>query len=309
MFIVVALGACTSAPAPARGLAKSAYDVSGLIHAKGKYLGVSLDGVPGSTKPLETFASQVGKKANLVEYFVGWNEDFDMAGARRVFEYGSLPFLNWEPYGKSLDDIAAGLSDYYIWNFATRVRELNLPIMMSFGHEMNGSWFPWGAQANSAASFVRAWRRIHDTFHQVGATNVIWTWSPNIVNPVLQITLAPLFPGDDYVDLVGLVGYYRRYDAHTFAGVYQPTIDLVRAFTRKPLMIAETGVEPGPGRPEQIADLLRGVVGRSDVIGFVYFDRSKQGKGEADWRIAADAESLAAFRGGVGSPVYGGLVR
>jgi beta-mannanase len=54
------------------------------------------------------------------------------------------------------------------------VRTLNLPIAVSFGHEMNGNWYPWGTAHTTAAQFVAAWRHIHDLFARVGATNVIW---------------------------------------------------------------------------------------------------------------------------------------
>lgn len=85
-----------------------------------------------------------------------------------------------------------------------------MPVAISFGHEMNGHWYPWGTKDTTAATFVKAWRHIHDLFQEEGATNVVWVWSPNVVNPVPSVKLEPYWPGDAYVDWVGIVGYWRR---------------------------------------------------------------------------------------------------
>ena len=117
---------------------------------------------------------------------------------------------------------------------------------LSFGHEMNGNWYPWGTSQATPAEFVAAWRHIHDLFAAAGATNVIWVWNPNIVNPMPNVELAPFWPGSAYVDWVGITGYFATTGPDTFAGVYGPTITEVRQFTSKPIIIAETAVETGP---------------------------------------------------------------
>jgi beta-mannanase len=48
---------------------------------------------------------------------------------------------------------------------------------------------------------------VHDLFAAAGARNVTWMWSPNVTYPGAA-PLAGLYPGDDYVDWVGLSGYY-----------------------------------------------------------------------------------------------------
>ena len=64
----------------------------------------------------------------------------------------------------SVQAIADGQSDAYISRFARAVRTLNLPVAISFGHEMNGNWYPCGSGQSTAAQFVAAWRHIHDLF-------------------------------------------------------------------------------------------------------------------------------------------------
>jgi hypothetical protein len=96
------------------------------------------------------------------------------------------PASSWEPYDTSPAAIADGHSDAYITRFARAVRALNVPVVISFGHEMNGNWYPWETTQSTPAEFVAAWRHIHDLFIQAGASNVIWVWNPNIINPMPQ---------------------------------------------------------------------------------------------------------------------------
>ena len=111
---------------------------------------------------------------------------------------------------------------------------------------MNGNWYPWGTGQTSASAFVAAWRHIHNLFIQAGASNVIWVWNPNIINPVPQVQLEPYWPGDAYVDWVGITGYFPTSGPETFASLYDPTMAEIKKFTTKPIIIAETSVETGP---------------------------------------------------------------
>jgi hypothetical protein len=130
---------------------------------------------------------------------------------------------------------------------------------------------------------------------------VIWVWSPNVINPVPNTRLKPLYPGDPYVDWVGLVGYYTAKGAHTFPALFGPTMRSVRQFTRKPFLLAETGAQQGPDKPENVADLFSGVASARDVVGFVWFEFAKL----ADWRITADPAALAEFKRRAADPLFG----
>ncbi len=88
-------------------------------------------------------------------------------------------------------------------------------------------------------------RHVHDLFDQEGATQVIWVWSPNVINPVPTVRLKPYWPGEEYVDWVGVIGYYARTGPSTFSTLYGPTTTQIRAFTKKPAIIAETAAEAG----------------------------------------------------------------
>ena len=209
------------------------------------------------------------------------------------------------PFDAKLSDIAGGKHDAYVTKFATAVRTLNLPIVLTFAHEMNGNWYPWGNSKNDPPAFVAAWRHVHGLFQQAGATNVIWAWTPNVINPVPSVKLKPLYPGDKYVDWVGMDGYFTHKGAHTYSTLFGPTKRSVRKFTKKPFLIVETGVEQGSNRPLWIRDLATGVADDDEMVGFVYFNQN----GSARWKIDSDAAAVTAFRKRADTPAFGFEVR
>ncbi|MEU6063014.1 MULTISPECIES: glycoside hydrolase family 26 protein [Streptomyces] len=276
------------------------YDVKPLLHPKKEYFGVAVDGAPSSTKPVDAFARTVGKQPNMVGSYSSWGDGFNAHGAQNVFDDGGLLYVSWEPF-PGLDKIADGSQDTYIKKYAQSVRETNVPVAISFGHEMNGHWYPWGTKDTTAVTFVKAWRHIHDLFQDVGATNVIWVWSPNVVNPVPSVKLKPYWPGDAYVDWVGIVGYWTTTGAHTFDTLYGPTRRQVAAFTDKPVLISETSAEPGERRRADVRGLLQGVAQDDDVIGFLWFNIPKR----ADWRIQSSPLALAEFKRLIADDAFG----
>jgi mannan endo-1,4-beta-mannosidase len=277
------------------------FDVRPLLKPSRKYLGVALDGAPESLTPVRDFAGKIGKQPNLLEYYVAWGSRFDPQRVRNARAAGALPLMVWEPFQPSIAEIADGATDAYTRKFASAVRTLNLPMAISFGHEMNGNWYPWGTTATAPVDYVRAWRRIHDIFLDVGATNVIWVWSPNNINPVPQVPLKPLYPGDSYIDWIGVVGYYTDSGASTFPTLFGPTIAVVHKFTHKPILIVETASQPGPRKRKDVADLFAGVAASPEVIGFIWFDYVKR----ADWRIASDPAALAEFKRRAANALFG----
>jgi mannan endo-1,4-beta-mannosidase len=296
--VAASLTACLPSPSPGTGSAgqpgagSSApaskpllppYDTTRLVTPpSGKYFGVEVSGNSASLAPVAQFAASVGKKPNIIGQYLGWNVPFDPQAVLHHWSYGALTYLSWEPFHTSLRAIAAGRSDAYITVFARAVRTLNLPVAISFGHEMNGNWYPWGTEQTTPAEFVAAWRHIHNVFTRAGATNVIWVWNPNNVFPVPQVKLKPYYPGDAYVDWAGITGYFATDGPQTFATLYRPTIDEIRHFTSKPILIAETSVQTGPAEVACVSHLLSSVTRHHDVLGFIWFDYSKGG---VDWRV------------------------
>ena len=279
------VAASASASATGTGSAAAtgpAYDITSLLHpTTGKYYGVEIDNGPDSLAPVKQFATWTGAKPNIVGQYVAWGSAFDSKAAANAWSYGALDFVVWEPWNTSISQIADGASDQYISSFAGAVRQLNVPIVLSFGHEFNGNWYPWGTTGTTAADFVAAWRHTHDLFAAAGATNVIWVWDPNDIFPMPNVSLKPYYPGDAYVDWVGVTGYWTQPGPNSYASLYLPTLTEAREFTQKPFIIAETAVEAGSNQSRSVTNLFQAVEQHSDILGFVWYDYNKGG----DWRV------------------------
>jgi mannan endo-1,4-beta-mannosidase len=304
LALAAALAACGSSalygvpgaeqPSPAPG---RPYNVSGLLDpAGGKFLGVQAPGAPDSLGPVRSFAASAGIRPNLIGEYMAWNKPMDTQAATNAWSYGALYYMVWEPYGTTVAAIADGRSNSYITQFAQQVRALNLPVAISFGHEMNGYWYPWGTTGTTAAQFVSAWRLIHRLFAAAGASNVIWVWNPNVISAEPQLDLAAYYPGNAYVSWVGVTGYFSATGPDTFDSLYGPTMQEIRGFTSKPFIIAETSVQTGPDAVAAAQSLVSGVRQRPDVLGFVWFDYQKAG---VDWRLETRPPVRAAIAAGL----------
>jgi beta-mannanase len=203
--------------------------------------------------------------------------------------------IQMNPRHVRLAAIAAGRYDAYLARYAAAARLARAPVVFSFAHEMNGPWYPWGYGHTPPAVFVAAWRHMHDIFALAGAGNVIWCWNPNrpagILGGAPNIAPShPWWPGTQYVDWVGIDAYYRTPDA-TFGAVFGSALAQVRAFTRAPVLIAETGAAPGPWEPGQIRSLFAGA-SRLHLVGVVWFDIASH----KDWQLEGHPAAMAAFR-------------
>ena len=160
----------------------------------------------------------------LIHIYTAWGskpeEQFPKTQVKAILELGSLPVITWEPWLTDFDsnkypelrkieerdkgglaDVAKGVYDFYIKQWADDAKEINQPVFLRMGHEMNDILYryPCGPQNNTPKDFVAAWKHVHKIFEQEGANNVLWIWSPD---PAYDYFDA-YYPGKEYVDYVG----------------------------------------------------------------------------------------------------------
>ena len=247
---------------------------------------------PGSYAAVRGFAAATGVKPGVVVYYSGWSEAFQTGFATTVARNGEVPLVQLDPSSISLAAIAAGQYDGYLETYAEAVRAYRHPVILSFGHEMNGYWYTWGNTHTSPADFVDAWRHIVTLFRAAGAENVSWLWTINTVHTQSNVPAPrPWWPGSNFVTWVGIDGYYVD-PSSEFASVFGPTIAYVRTLTRKPIFIAETSAAPTTDQPAKINDLFAGVH-LYGLLGFAWFDSVDV----VDWRLTSQ-NAIAAFRHG-----------
>ena len=146
------------------------------------YVGVYQSGAPDSYAGVARFTAKTGIKPRLVVYYSGWFEPFKASFATTAAEHGAVPLVQIDPKDVSLAAIASGHYDSYLNSYAEAVRSYHRPVILGFGHEMNGNWYSWGYRHTSPAVFVAAWRHIVTLFRDRGARNVTWLWTVNIVH-------------------------------------------------------------------------------------------------------------------------------
>src|SRR4051794_6295567 len=197
------------------------------------YVGASVDGLPGNPAALDPFIRATGVSPSAAMYFTDFGGRVDSAALKRLSDSGRLPMMTWEPWTHttpsanpySLQAIAAGQFDAYLSAQGKALAAVGAPVAVRFAHEMNGSWYPWGqgVNGNTPADYVAAYRHVHDVVTAAGASNVVWVWSPITVISRPDVPLAPLYPGDGYVDWVGLSVYFSQ-PAASYAAEVPPTI-------------------------------------------------------------------------------------
>jgi mannan endo-1,4-beta-mannosidase len=256
----------------------------------GSYIGLYPNGVPGSYAGVTAFTTATGIRPDVVPYYSGWLEPFQVGFAAAAANQGAVPLVQMDPDNISVAAIASGRYDAYLSDYAEAVRAYRHPVILSFGHEMNGYWYSWGYQHTSPTAFVAAWQHIVNLFRVEGARNVTWLWTVNTIHQRASVpSPGPWWPGSSYVTWVGIDGYYFN-SSSSFASLFGPTIAAVRTLTRDPILIAETAAAPASGQPAKIADLFAGVR-LYELLGFVWFDAVHV----KDWRLTSPA-AIAAFR-------------
>jgi hypothetical protein len=279
---LAAAGSCHSAPTP-----------------KGHYLGLVGRALPPRTKYLRQFARATRVKPNLITYFRHFGQPFSASDACMITRQHALPFIQIEPFAPyTVSGIANGDWDSYLKTYAKAVKAFGARIALGFGHEMNGTWYPWGAGHVPPATFIAAWRHIHNVFAAAGATNVIWVWTINRA----EEPPAQWWPGSKYVTWVGISAYFRH-PFDRWAIVFNSTLASVAKFTTRPILIAETGVGPWPDRPKMIRNFFAGLSRHPQLLGFTYFDLNKL----ENWRLEGHQRAIAAFR--KAAPAYLRLAR
>jgi hypothetical protein len=280
----------------------------------------------------------VDRDANVSGYFQGWSTPFRPDVVRSSWARGEIPLITWESHPQSGQQqsslpefsnaaILSGRHDAYVRQYAADVAANAQTVVIRFDHEMNGDWYPWSegprynpatgvrdipTNGNAPGSYVAMWRHVHDIFEAEGANqHVVWLWAPNRVNRLgaAQRTpdfLASLYPGDEYVDMVGMSGYFRNgYDPSSrYAEVYDATLAQIAVVApSKPVVLAEVGASETAGDKAAFVEaFVESAAADPRVAGFVWFSLTI---GPSDFRVDSSPGSTEAFRTGMATSPFG----
>ncbi|WP_168194608.1 glycosyltransferase family 2 protein [Antarcticibacterium arcticum] len=244
---------------------------------------------------------------NIVSLYLAWNrqsiESFPHDLMTDIFEKDAIPIITWEPWTaelatqdsepelregrKSFKHIANGTYDNYIRDFIQILKSYDQPIFLRYAHEFDNPQYPWSAVGgNTPEEFIAAWKHVHELIKAEGANKIIMVW-----NPWKAHNMAGYYPGDDYVDWIGIT--LLNYDAlnsdgqyHPFKDLYKPFSDEFFWFTRKPVMLAEFGSLKIKDRQEEwLLDAMTSINREFDEIAAIVMFNSAYDKNipENDW--------------------------
>ena len=213
----------------------------------------------------------------------------------------------WEPWNPSegmnqstdyLAEIPKGTLDSYLEEFGSSIKNYEKLVIIRFGHEMNGNWYPWGRRPEE---YKIAYRYVVDFFKKQGVGNAKFMWSINAESvPIEPIgNVKNYYPGDAYVDFIGLDGFnygqgggrsWRSFD-QIFSSVYT---FVTSAYPEKQVMISETASgEEGGDKAAWVRDMYMSLGTKyRKVDEVIWFNLIK----ERDWRVDSTDSSFAAFK-------------
>ena len=185
------------------------------------YWGIpSLDGVNN------TFRSESGGRQNhqaLVERF-----------DNTVLQSGLWMVGTWDVAKKAGD----GAYDQVVRDFSAWAQAIDRPIYLRIGYEFDGPH-----NELDPAEYIRAYRRIVDIMRSEGVENVAFVWHSYASPPYRGNPVGAWYPGDDYVDWVGISLFGHMY-SRTPSQALEAVFDFARQ-KRKPVMVAEASPTQG----------------------------------------------------------------
>ena len=259
----------------------------------------------GVYDPPGTF-SDVGS-ISIEHAYVPWL-DADLLSLRDVDNYArqrnrslqiTLEPRSWSPGwdirpDELRDGILGGRYDETIDAASTALGSLESDVTVRWGHEMEDSieHFPWSGW--EPQDFIAAYRYFVDRCRAL-APDVRFMWAPRG-----SANLRDYYPGDEYVDAIGLtVLGLQQYDVATrgrpatLADILRPAYDLVADYG-KPVVIAELGFSGDADYEATWRQEIRTVHERFPLLkAMVHFNSVDPNEwpepfGRPDWRTEAD---------------------
>jgi beta-mannanase len=308
---------------------------SGAYHAAHPDFGPSDDFV--TAESVRSFTGLAGKKIVWAYVSFNWKEDmrFPSEACRTLHGEGVTPLVGMMPWSEmkqnspessyTMERIASGEFDEGLRRCAEEARALGFPIMIEFGPEANGAWFPWSGACNGGSEdvygergwpdgperFRDAYRHVARLFRSSGALDVTWVFHISSGGHPKEAwnSARYYYPGDEWIDWIGASVYGRlRGDAPAvpFDDIMRKIYPGLAALSpSKPIAILELGASESVAAHDK-ADWIKNAIesaasGRYPRLGAVsWWNKKYRPDGSrSTLEIDSSSESLDAYREGV----------
>ncbi len=196
---------------------------------------------------METFNEVTEKQHASFFKYVGYGKPFPTEWVEEVKAAGGVPHIAFEPN----DGLEVVNDDEYLREWARAANASDTPIFIRWASEMNGTWTQYSGKSDL---YIEKWRLVYDVF-QEEAPNCSFVWT---VFTFPESTIEEFYPGDDYVDWVGVNIYnvvYHNNDINQDAFHEDPLELLDYVYNtysyKKPIQISEFGATHYSATDEQ----------------------------------------------------------
>lgn len=280
------------------------------------YPGVPFDG--SSVDAMLESEKKLGHKFEILMTYVAFPGivEFPAEAVNKVYQDGRILMLTLQPFSEgqtwiAVPEIINGQYDVQIKEWAVGLKNIGEPVFVSPLNEMNSDWDPWCAWffGKDTDLYIEAWRHIVDIFREAQADNVLFVWNPHDGSfPDFQWNNAHLYyPGDDYVDWIGLTGYnngttHPGDEWREFDEIYKPLYaDYEKRYPDKPFIIAEFACnEKGGVKAKWIEKAMASIANNNypNIKIAIWYDNQVNA-----WHYELDSseEAFAAFQKGLGN--------
>lgn len=259
-----------------------------------KYIGVYAENPDDVTNVYNDSINTVGWYVDLNK-----NDAYEKKLSKAMDEHLYKAFITLEPSDMDLNDIANGVYDDCFIEFFSKLtsgKRKNTELFVRFAHEMEMRptylfpWYSW--QSWDADAYIRAWQHVVDLSKEQGATNIKWVWSPNRADDFSK----RYYPGDNYVDYVGLSLNNTTDSYDTFESFYASvgTKDALESYN-KPIIISECAEHclDETEKTQYIQSIFDYIEKDSNIVGAVFFDVNVDS--ERQYKFSDNSEQLNIF--------------
>ena len=290
-------------------------------------IGASVPGLPGDRTGLLALERALGAHLAIASAFVDWTYVIGGPHTRLMADGGSRKvLLSWEPYGTRFTDVTSGARDHYLQRVADSMRDFPYDVFVRPWPEMNGNWSTWQPttegdkpDGGTPTQFVAAWRYLVTFMRSRGVTHLKFVFAPDASDAPNSTPVATIWPGSQYVDVLGMDGYNwgdtrRGADAvehwQSFSQIFAPMYAaLTRLDPSAAVWITELGskeprkeddwlypqesspADPAHSKATWIDEMMHSTI-FPRVQALVFFNKQK----ERDWRLNSSTEALTAIR-------------
>ena len=232
------------------------------------------------------------------------------------YQKGGIVTISWHPYnpvtgkdawhteGNAVTEVLPGgkeTAKLQLWHkrlaeFFTSLKDQKgniVPVIFRPWHEMGGAWFWWGSKQCTPTQYIALFHLTFEAMKHAGLHNLVWSYSPNAQADDTPEQYFRFYPGDGYVDILG-IDLYQYGTGKDFITQCQNEMCIMSAYAQKHhklYALTEAGYRNTPDAKWYSSTLLPGIKGYAPIYVLLWrnaWDNAEENFGPAPEKECAD---------------------